>query len=102
MAVEWKILKDKGELHVFVRGRFDFSQYQALQALFQLSESELSVYILDLGEVDYVDSSAVGILLELHEHAQSMNVEVRLVRCNDDLLSLFQAAELDSKFSISS
>ena len=61
-----------------ITGRFDFRVIKEFQ---QLLGREPRTWIIDLGGVDYVDSSALGMLLLLKERADARALTVSLVNC---------------------
>lgn len=62
-----------------ITGRFDFRLIKEFQ---QLLNREPRTWVVDLGAVDYVDSSALGMLLLLRErvHGEQQRVHLRGVR----------------------
>ena len=62
-----------------ITGRFDFRVIKEFQ---QLLGRDPRTWVIDLGGVDYVDSSALGMLLLLRERVggDSMRVQLRGVR----------------------
>ncbi|SED22550.1 STAS domain-containing protein [Pseudomonas anguilliseptica] len=61
--------------------RFDFHAYRAFRDAYELELAKSSVHclVIDLQEVQYIDSAALGILLLLRDKAQAQNktVEIR-------------------------
>lgn len=61
---------DKTEcLTIFVDGRFDYSCHKLFKEAFVSANKAASVYEIDLSRVTYLDSSALGMLLLLRDHA---------------------------------
>ena len=54
------------------RGRFDFSQLQEFvdSGTKLIADSSVRSLVIDLGQVDYLDSSALGMLLLIRERCQ--------------------------------
>jgi len=100
MAVEWEVSKSGSELVIRIIGRFDFSQYQSLQAIWLQTESGLSRIVLDLAEVSSMDSSVLGMLLELYEHTRKIDVSIVVVNCSSAMRSMFETADFGELLTI--
>jgi anti-anti-sigma factor len=62
---------------IHIAGRFDFRCVKEFNAVLA---PDMRSWIVDLGEVDYVDSAALGLLLLLREHAGVDTVRLRHLR----------------------
>jgi anti-sigma B factor antagonist len=63
-------------------------------------EAGTGAVILDLTDLDYLDSTAVGILVGALHRLKSENRELVLVNPRDRIASLLHVARLDSLFAI--
>ncbi|MDQ7990146.1 MAG: STAS domain-containing protein [Candidatus Dactylopiibacterium sp.] len=84
-------------------GRFDFKAHRefrdAVDALLgQAGEKPLQV---DLTEVSYLDSSALGMLLMLRDKARAMNKDVALVGVKGSVRQVLDIANFAKLFAIS-
>jgi anti-anti-sigma factor len=64
-----------GAATIALSGRFDFSAHQAFReaCAAALDAAQIGELKVDLAGVDYLDSSALGMLLLLREKAQAVN-----------------------------
>ena len=71
------------KVSIRLTGRFDFSAHRAFRESYaeSLRASGVKELEIDLGGVDYMDSSALGMLLMLREKAQAANKRVSLANC---------------------
>ena len=53
-----------------------------------------------MAEVEYVDSSALGMLLMLRERAGGEKADINIVNLNSDLKKIFSTANFHKLFSI--
>lgn len=85
------------ELH----GRFDFSAHREFRSGCEsvLGFSAPTVEI-DLAGVDYLDSSALGMLLILKDEAEAARRSIRLVNCSPTVRSVLQIARFDKLVAI--
>lgn len=69
MQVETKI--DNGVAQLRLSGRFDFNAHRDFRSAYEsvLERAEVSSLLIDLDGVDYLDSSALGMLLIVREKA---------------------------------
>jgi len=69
MTITSQASKDGEELTIRVTGRFDFSSLQIFRNAYENVENLPKKYTVDLKESDYLDSSALGMLLALRDFA---------------------------------
>ncbi|MEO6800638.1 MAG: STAS domain-containing protein [Rhodanobacter sp.] len=78
--------------------RFDFSIHREFHDAC-LGDSPVSrSYLIDLGEVARMDSSALGMLLLLREHAGAERADIRIVNAGAELRSTLRVAGFDKLF----
>ncbi len=83
-------------------GRFDFNDHRLFKSTYTqiLQQDRISVLEVDLGEVIYIDSSALGMLLLLREHAQTAGKSVDLIRPNKTVQQILDIANFGKLFKI--
>ncbi|MFO8031226.1 MAG: STAS domain-containing protein [Desulfohalobiaceae bacterium] len=72
---------------------------QELQDKLQESGQGLTV---DLGQVQMIDSTGLGVLIAAHNSLQQQGQSLRLINVSQDLLELMQTMRLDKHFQIES
>ena len=94
-------LSDKGDvLTIVVQGRFDFSALQLFRNSYEKISPRPSKFIIDLRESDYLDSSALGMLLALRDYAGGDSANINIVNCNPDIKKILVITKLDELFSV--
>jgi anti-anti-sigma factor len=83
-----------------MRGRFDFSVHKQFRAAYKDQDRPGTCYIVKMGAVEYIDSSALGMLLLLREHAQARGGTVRIVDCDANIRNILKIANFDRLFDI--
>lgn len=97
-------VEKKGETaRLALNGRFDFSSHREFrhacdEALRTPGIKEIEA---DFSRVDYLDSSALGMLLLLREKAQSANLKVSLTHCTGLVQQVLDVANFQRLFTIS-
>ena len=85
-----------------MKGRFDFSAHRVFKDAYEplLQQKGNSTVEINLADVIYMDSSALGMLLLLHERAQAVGKEVVLSRANSTVLQILDIANFKKLFTI--
>ena len=89
-----------GELTVQVEGRFDFSAHQEFRDAYEKSDDSVKSYVIDMAKATYLDSSALGMLLLLRDHAGGDTAQVRITRCNQDVKKILTISNFEQLFAI--
>lgn len=86
-----------------LKGRFDFNAHREFrEAVDQVLKEEGSREVqVDLAAVDYLDSSALGMLLMLRDKARSAGKEVSLANCRGAVKQVIEIANFGKLFPIS-
>lgn len=86
---------------VSVRGKLTMVQVPEVhRRLIDISAGERNHLIVDLSGVDYLDSAAVGMLVDVYKHAKAARSRLSLVGMRDLVRSVFEITQLDHVFSI--
>lgn len=80
--------------------RFDFSIHREFHDACLGAGRVARSYLIDLAEVTHMDSSALGMLLLLREHAGGEDADIRVVNASDDLRNTFRVAGLDRMLTL--
>jgi len=91
---------DGQELTIRVSGRFDFSSLQLFRNAYEKANQKHKTYIVDLKESDYLDSSALGMLLALRDYAGGDEANIRIINCNNDVKKILVITKLDELFKL--
>jgi len=83
-------------------GRFDFSAHRSFKEAYDplLQQKGITNIEINLANVAYMDSSALGMLLLLHERAQAEGKEVVLCRANSTITQILDIANFGKLFTI--
>lgn len=83
-------------------GRFDFSGHREFRHCYEAALQEPSVRRIDvdLHAVEYLDSSALGMLLLLKEQAEARSLPVSLLNCGGTVREILDVANFDVMFSM--
>ena len=83
-------------------GRFDFSSHREFRNACDeaVQTPEIKEIEVDFRHVDYLDSSALGMLLLLREKAQNANLKVSLTNCTGLVQQVLDVANFQKLFTI--
>jgi len=81
-----------------VQGRFDFSLRTEFLERYSAIPAEGVEFVVDLSETEYIDSSALGMLLLLREHAGAEGVKIR--NCSPEVRQALATLNFDRLFDV--
>jgi anti-anti-sigma factor len=92
----------EGKTRIRLNGRFDFSAHRTFRESYApaLDAGDVREVEIDLAEVDYMDSSALGMLLMLREKAQAANKSVYLSNCRGAVRQVLDIANFGQLFTM--
>jgi len=99
MAVTSHVSADGNQLTIAIKGRFDFAKHQEFRDAYERGCKPNSV-VVDLKEATYIDSSALGMLLLLRDHAGGDEGEIKVVNCSQDVRKTLAISNFDKLFDI--
>jgi anti-anti-sigma factor len=101
MPITSKLSDDKKSLSITIQGRFDFSSLQAFRTTYEKVAPKPENFIIDLKEADYIDSSALGMLLALRDYAgDPQKSEIKIINANPDVRQILIITKLDEIFKV--
>lgn len=100
MPVRTNKTGDGKTVTITVSGRFDFTVHEEFRSAYENTAPASTRYVVDLGFTDYVDSSALGMLLLLREHAGGAAERVALKGARPDVKKILSIANFDKLFAM--
>jgi len=88
------------KLTVSISGRFDFSVHREFRAAIDAINTDIKHIYVDLRATDYVDSSALGMLLMLKSKMDDQKDKVSLVNPKPEVKKILDIANFDQLFSL--
>lgn len=101
MSVKSEVSLDGKTLTIVIKGRFDFGSHQTFREAYERFYKGPELYVVDLKGTTYMDSSALGMLLLLRDHAGGEESEVRVINSNSDVRKILAISNFDKLFDIS-
>ncbi|MEO5343080.1 MAG: STAS domain-containing protein [Gammaproteobacteria bacterium SHHR-1] len=99
MAIQ--VTDNDNEVTLAIDGRFDFSQHREFSSAYKAFEKGSKSFVVDLSRVQYMDSSAMGMLLQLREHAKKGgNESVVLSNPTPGVADILRIANFEKLFKV--
>ncbi len=98
MPVTTSLSADQKEKIISINGRFDFTAHQDFIKAYKSDEKGEKAYVVDLRNADYMDSSAMGMLLQLREYAAQHRVALK--NANDTVMEVLRIANFGKLFQV--
>lgn len=100
MPVNQKFDSDKKTLLITINGPFNFSEHNEFRNAYKdIEPASVTEVNVDLQNTDYIDSSALGMLLLLDEHFSGKRINV--IKCTEYTRQVLEIAKFEQKFNIS-
>jgi anti-anti-sigma factor len=100
MGVSTTTVNDGKELILKISGRFDHTVMADFRRAYETAPGRPDVYVLDMRDVSYMDSSGLSILLLLHVHVGNRKFRVRIINCNPAVSKVLAISKFDELFDI--
>lgn len=91
--------QDKAQLTVRISGKFNFKMYREFARIYTGNKGKYDRYILDMRETNYMDTSALGMLLQMREYLDASRDDIHIINCSNQLQSLFEISNFDQLFT---
>lgn len=97
------ILNDSGKATIQLVGRFDFNTHREFRGAYEplVGDASVRAVVVDLSGVDYLDSSALGMLLMLRDKLGGASKEITLVGVRGNVKQVLDIANFGKLFQIS-
>lgn len=100
MAITGNVTDGGKTVSISINGRFDFNIHHDFRNIYRNEKSD-AAYKIDMSGTEYIDSSALGMLLLLREHAGNENANITITGCNNDIKKIFAISNFEKLFNIS-
>jgi len=95
-------LSNNGEtITIKVNGRFDFAvQNEFRDCYYNIKNSEGTKFIIDMSGANYMDSSALGMLLMMREYLGGNSADISITNTSADIKNILTVANFQSLFAM--
>jgi len=100
MAVTTTLSEDGKVLTISVPSRLDITTHKEFGEAYKDKLGPVSSCIVDMAEVEFLDSSALGMLVMFRENAVAKDVDISIVNCRPSVKKIFAAVNFDRLFKM--
>jgi anti-anti-sigma factor len=94
------VSSDGRTVTIRIKGRFDLQTHREFRDAYYAHTGKQCHYVVDLSATDYMDSSALGMLLLLREHAGGDKATVVISQPNPTIAKVLTIANFHKMFKI--
>ena len=100
MEIQTAVLNDRATVRL--KGRFQFDVHREFRTAYEpyIADPAVRTVVLDFSGVDYLDSSALGMLLLLREKLANVRKEVEITGAKGMVKQILDVANFSRLFSI--
>ena len=100
MSLSTSISPDGQTFTIQIKGKFDFNLVQTFRSAYNELNDELDQVVVDLRETEYMDSSALGMLLNMQKSLGNKVESIKISNCRPQIKKILQISRFDKKFEI--
>ena len=101
MRVDTNYNEDDRTLVIYVNGKFSFDVLREFRDAYEKPFGrEISRVFVNLHNTDFIDSSALGMLLNMKEYLRAGEGDIAIINANQDIRKVLSIARFDKLFRI--
>lgn len=100
MGINTTVSESGDKVTIAVAGKFDFQLYDEFRASYAETAGQGVDYVVDLTDTEYLDSSALGMLLLLREHAGGEASSIEITQASPEVRKILDVANFGKLFKI--
>ncbi|GAA6166464.1 STAS domain-containing protein [Sessilibacter corallicola] len=102
MSIEYQFDQSNSELLMLMDERFEFDNCGEFRSVYEsVREKDIHNITVNFSHTRYIDSSALGMMINMKRFYSSQGVEIRLINCSDQIRRIFKVSHFDKQFDIS-
>lgn len=103
MSIHTAVSEEKKTVTINISGQFNATMHREFRDAYKDSVANPAGYsfIVNLAKTEYMDSSALGMLLLLKEHVGSDAKNVSITQANQTIRDILEIAKFDTLFTLS-
>ncbi len=100
MNIITQLSEDHTSFTITLSGRFDYTRHKDFTGTYGELKCEPEKYILNMEDIESIDSCALGMLLLLKNHAGGDDADIQIVNASPDIVKLMNTCKFDCLFNI--
>ncbi|MDR2028654.1 MAG: anti-sigma factor antagonist [Treponema sp.] len=99
--MELKIRKNKDIYIIDIQGELDlYNSYKLKELLMKMLEKKIERYIINMEDVEYIDSSGIGALIYISSTLKKMNLRLAITNIHGSVKKVIELTKLMGYFPI--
>lgn len=101
MPIECQFDQEHGELNLLMDERFEFENCREFRVAYESAKDhDLHNITLNFTHTRYVDSSALGMMINMKRYYADQAVDIKLTNCSEQIKKILIVAHFDKQFEI--
>jgi len=100
MNIKSTLSDDNKILIIEIKGKFDFSLLNTFRDSYNKYSEIPNTAIVDMRQTSSIDSSALGMLLNMQRYLCKEDRDIKIINCNEEVNKVFEITCFDKKFTI--
>ena len=100
MTLSTEYSNDGKQFNIHVKGTFDFGLMQQFRQSYADINEHAETIVVDFRETEYIDSCALGMLLNMRKSLGAGDKQIHLVNCRPEIRGILEIARFDKLFHI--
>ena len=100
MTIETKLTENNELLVISIKGAFDFSMLDDFRTAYTCEIDKSAKVVIDMRDTSSINSSALGMLLNMQRHLGKGDGEINIINCNEVVKKIFSITHFNKKFKI--
>ena len=100
MSVTAESSNEGKQVTIAISGNFDFTVVQEFRKTYMDIDGSNTDITVDMRETEYMDSSALGMLLNMKKHIGETREGIKIINCRPQVKKILDISRFDKKFTI--
>ncbi|TDF35026.1 anti-sigma factor antagonist [Alteromonadaceae bacterium M269] len=101
MSLEKKLSGDNTSVRIMIEEKFDFGKVHDFRDAYSDLPDSVHEVIVDLSHTEYMDSSALGMLLNMQKALNGKVSRFKIANCRPQVAKILKISRFDKKFDLS-
>lgn len=104
MSITTRFSNDNDVYTISIDGDFEFSRLNEFRKAYtdEVNENKIASakVIIDFEKTNTIDSSALGMMLNMQKHLNKQDREITIINCNDVVAKILKITNFEKKFTV--
>jgi len=102
MTISTRFSKDNTVYTISIEGDFEFSRLNEFRKAYTENEDAIrsAKIVIDLDKTNTIDSSALGMMLNMQKHLNKEDREISIINCNEIVSKILNITNFEKKFKV--